>query len=64
MDVSTLKRECTASESDQHCPFKQTSTTVVTLGTSQPQCRSPQGPIQGISVSSHRKGEVDGIKTM
>lgn len=38
--------------------------TVVTLGTSQPQCISPQGPIQGVSVSSQRKGEVNGIKNM
>lgn len=36
--------------------------TVVALGTSQPQCVSPQGPIQGVSVSSQRKGEVDSIK--
>ena len=35
--------------------------TVVALGTSQPQCVSPQGPIQGVSVSSQRKGEVDSI---
>jgi len=36
--------------------------TVVTLGTSQPQWGAPQGPIQGVSVSSQRKGEVDSIK--
>jgi len=49
---------------DQHCPFKETSVAVVTLGTSRPQCRSPQGPIQGVSVSSQRKGEVDIICSM
>lgn len=38
-----LKGERTACESDQRCPFKQTSMTVVTLGTSQPQYVSPRG---------------------
>lgn len=58
----SLERRKYCTSSNQHCPFKQTSMTVVALGTSQPQCVSPQGPIQGVSVSSQRKGEVDSIK--